>query len=76
MTLGILTGQLVAANHHGPGPAAHLALLGAIVVIGLVVFAVVRWRRRHEEKPIDELTMHESSTDDAKTDTQTRQRAE
>jgi uncharacterized iron-regulated membrane protein len=36
---------LVGAN---PGPAAHLALLGGIVVAALVIFGVVLWRRRRE----------------------------
>jgi hypothetical protein len=45
----ILIAGLVAAGHN-PGPAAHVALLGAIVAIGLVVLAFTRWRRRREEQ--------------------------
>jgi hypothetical protein len=30
----------------GPGPAAHLALLGGVVVAALVILGIVRWRRR------------------------------
>ena len=40
------TAALLAAN---PGPAAHIALLGAVIVIGLIVFAIVRFRRKREE---------------------------
>jgi len=47
---------LVGAN---PGPAAHLALLGAVAVIGLVVFGVTRWRRRREGQ-----TEHDSTSRD------------
>jgi len=42
-----IAAELAGAN---PGPAAHLALLGVIVVIGLVIFAFTRWRKRHEGK--------------------------
>jgi len=41
----ILAAELVGAN---PGPAVHLAVLGIVVVAGLVIFAVVRWRNRRE----------------------------
>ena len=57
----ILGNQLIAAH---PGPAMHLALLGAVVVIGLVVFALARSRKRHAET-IDELNMRALSTDQA-----------
>ena len=36
---------MIASN---PGPAAHLALLGVVIVIGLLVYAIVRIRRRRE----------------------------
>jgi hypothetical protein len=36
---------VIAAN---PGPAAHIALLGIVIVIGLIVFAVVRVRHTRE----------------------------
>lgn len=36
---------MIAAN---PGPAAHMALLGAVIVIALIVYAIVRVRRRRE----------------------------
>jgi len=36
-----IAAELVGAN---PGPAAHLALLGVIVVIGLAFFALGFWR--------------------------------
>lgn len=41
-----MTAALLAAN---PVPAAHMALVGAVVVIGLIVFAIVRFRRKREE---------------------------
>lgn len=37
---------LLAGSH--PGPAAHIALLGAVIVIGLIVFAIVRIRRKRD----------------------------
>lgn len=37
---------LIAAGH--PGPAAHIALLGAVIIIGLIVFAIVRVRRKRD----------------------------
>jgi uncharacterized protein HemX len=61
VTPGTLADQLIAAN---PGPAAHLALLGVIVVIGLVVFAVHRRRSRHEQQTVDELSTPELPTDE------------
>ncbi len=45
MSTEILAAELVGAN---PGPAVHLAVLGIVVVAGLVIFAVVRWRNRRE----------------------------
>lgn len=45
MSTGILAAELVGAN---PGPAAHLALLGVVVVIALVIFGLMRWRQRRE----------------------------
>lgn len=36
---------MIAAN---PGPAAHIALLGIVIVAGLIVYAIVRVRRRRE----------------------------
>ena len=43
---------MIAAN---PGPAAHMALLGAVIVIGLIVFAVVRVRRKREAAEAENL---------------------
>lgn len=73
MTLSILADQLVAAN---PGPAAHLALLGAVVVIGLVVLAITRWRKRHEEKTVDELGLRDLPTEHRTPDRQSRHPAD
>jgi len=36
---------VIAAN---PGPAVHMALLGIVIVIGLIVFAIVRVRHKRE----------------------------
>ena len=47
----ILAAALIGAN---PGPAAHIAVLGVVIVIGLAVFGVIRWRRRHEAATKDE----------------------
>jgi len=44
--------SVIAAN---PGPAAHIALLGAVIVIGLIVYAIVRIRRRREAAEAERL---------------------
>ncbi len=44
-TATILAPEVLAAN---PGPALHLAALGVVLLVGLAVYAVVRWRRRRE----------------------------
>jgi hypothetical protein len=38
--------ELVAARQHSSGGALHLVVLGMIAVIALVIYGVVRWRRR------------------------------
>lgn len=43
---------MIAAN---PGPATHMALLGIVIVIGLIVFAVVRVRRKREAAEAEKL---------------------
>jgi hypothetical protein len=43
---------VIAAN---PGPAVHLAVLGAIIAVGLIVYAIVRSRRRHEAAEAEKL---------------------
>src|SRR5262249_28399727 len=47
-----IASELAGAN---PGPAAHLALLGGIVVIGLVIFGLSRWHKRREGQAEEEL---------------------
>jgi hypothetical protein len=47
---------LIAAN---PGPAVHLAALGAVIVIGLLVYAIVRVRRRREAAEAELLNEQE-----------------
>jgi ABC-type nickel/cobalt efflux system permease component RcnA len=43
---------VIAAN---PGPAIHMALLGIVVVIGLIVFAIVRIRNKREAAEAEKL---------------------
>ncbi len=57
MTANLVAAALVGAN---PGPAAHIALLGIVVVAALVIFGIVRWRNKREAA---EAAMH-STTDD------------
>ena len=47
---------MIAAN---PGPAVHLAALGAVIVIGLLVYAIVRVRRRREAAEAELLNEQE-----------------
>ena len=74
-----IAAELLGAN---PGPAVHLAVLGGIVVIGLVIFALSRWHKRREGQVDDDLAtrdlsgaieprseathLHESRTDPAR----------
>ena len=60
MTPAPLASLPVAAN---PGPAAHLAMLGVIVILGLIVFALVRRRRRSEQTTVDEPSMRDLTND-------------
>src|SRR5262245_23018073 len=53
-----IAAELVGAN---PGPAVHLAALGVIVLIGLAIFALTRWRKRREGQAEDELPTHDRS---------------
>ncbi len=43
---------MIAAN---PGPAMHMALLGIVIVIGLIAFAVVRVRHKREAAEAEKL---------------------
>jgi hypothetical protein len=70
-----MSGTILAAAHP-KGGAGHLVLLGAVVVIGLVVFAVIYWRRRHEQPTVDEVSMRELSIDRSRPSEQNRQPAE
>jgi uncharacterized protein HemX len=45
MTATVPAAVLLASN---PGPAAHIALLAVVVIIGLIVFAMVRRRNMRE----------------------------
>jgi uncharacterized membrane protein len=48
----ILATNLVAATHGG---GMHMALLGVVVIIGLVVFAIVWMRRKREAAETEKL---------------------
>ena len=41
------------ASH--PGPAVHLALIGGVIVIALIVYAIVRVRRRRKALEAEQL---------------------
>ena len=56
---------VIAAN---PRPAAHLALLGAVIVIGLIVYALVRTRRRREAAEAEQLNRQDEITQSSHTD--------
>jgi hypothetical protein len=43
---------VIASN---PGPAVHIALIGAVIVIALIVYAIVRVRRRREALEAEKL---------------------
>jgi hypothetical protein len=43
---------VIASN---PGPAVHIALIGAVIVIALVAYAIVRVRRRREAVEAEQL---------------------
>jgi membrane protein implicated in regulation of membrane protease activity len=45
VTASALVAAVLAAN---PGPAVHLAALGVVVLVGLAIYGVVRWRRGRE----------------------------
>ena len=47
---------MIASN---PGPAVHMALIGAVIVIALIVYAIVRVRRRREAVEAEQLNQLE-----------------
>jgi membrane protein implicated in regulation of membrane protease activity len=62
-----MSAAVLAAN---PGPAVHLAALGLVVLVGLAVYGVVRWRRRREAAQAErELNAHEPSSADRSSET-------
>lgn len=58
MIIQTVAAELLGAN---PGPAAHIALLGIVVVVALVVFTIVRRRHKRDEA---EAKMHSTTLDD------------
>ena len=60
---------MIAAN---PGPAAHMALLGAVIVIALIVYAVVRVRRRREAAQAELLNQRQQVEQGSPPDHETR----
>jgi membrane protein implicated in regulation of membrane protease activity len=59
VTVAALAAAVLAAN---PGPAVHLAALGLVVLVGLAIYGVVRWRRRREAQAQRELNAHEPAS--------------
>jgi hypothetical protein len=43
---------VIASN---PGPAVHIAVMGAVLVVALIVYAIVRVRRRREAVEAEQL---------------------
>jgi hypothetical protein len=43
---------VIASN---PGPAVHIAVIGAVIVIALIVYAIVRVRHRREALEVEKL---------------------
>src|SRR5262249_40282664 len=67
VTTTISATEVVAAN---PGPAIHLAALGVVVLIGLITYLVVRWRRRRETAEIERQSdAHDASSADRLSET-------
>jgi len=58
VTTETVAAELLAAN---PGPAAHIALLGVVFVVALVVFTIVRRRNKRDAA---EAAMHSTTLDD------------
>jgi hypothetical protein len=58
--MSILAAELVAATH---GSGMHVALLGVVVVIGLIVFAVLWLRRRREAAEAEKLDQPPAATE-------------
>jgi len=54
--------ELLGAQH-GPGGAAHLVVLAALVVIALVFFGVKRWRGKRASAPEQQSTVHDPSAE-------------
>ena len=59
MSTEIRAAELVGAN---PGPAVHLAVLGIIVVVALVIFAIVRWRNKREAAQVETRSSRKEDT--------------
>lgn len=55
----VVAAKLVAAN---PGPAAHMALLGIVIAVALVIFGIVRWRNKRQAAEAEmRSTAHDNS---------------
>jgi hypothetical protein len=50
---------VIASN---PGPAVHIAAIGAVIVIALIVYAIVRLRRRREAAEAEQLNQRDELT--------------
>ena len=62
MSAGAASTVLVGADH-GSGGAVHLVLLAVIVVIGLVVYGVMRWRGRRAAAEQQKSSARDRSTE-------------
>jgi hypothetical protein len=57
MSVRMLAAEPVVAQQHSPpGGAVHLALLAGVLVAGLVILGVSRWRARRDAAAADELS--------------------
>jgi uncharacterized membrane protein len=59
VSTAILGAELVGAN---PGPTVHLAVLGIVVVVALVIFGIVRWRNRRDAAHAEMQSSREEDT--------------
>lgn len=68
MSGDILAAELVGAQQHGPGGAAHLVLLAGVALAALVFLGASRWRRRRDAAAAAELepASHERSEENTR----------